>query len=159
MDISESIIQRLELSPHDEGGYFKRIYTSPHPYPQPSPHTSQQKLVSSIYYLLTQKRPIGHMHRCKSDILHYFLEGDPITYHVLSESKGLILHTLSADQRFLVVPGSYWKASQLQGKHYALIAEVVIPEFCYEDRELGSAEKLRRYFPECFDKIKHLIIS
>lgn len=40
--------------------------------------------MSSIYYMLTKEEPIGHMHKNKSDILHFYHCGSPVKYFVIT---------------------------------------------------------------------------
>jgi len=116
---------KLSLEPHPEGGHFKRIYTSPLLHDVAH---AQRPLCTSIYYLLTREQPIGRMHRNRSDILHYFLDGGPLEYLLLSADGALRRARLDADSPFLLVPGGCWKASHLlEGAGHALIAEVVTP--------------------------------
>lgn len=124
-------VAKLGLEPHPEGGYFKRIYTSPIQH-------NDRALCTSIYYLLTRDQAAGKLHRNRNDILHYFLDGGPLEYLLLGEDGALRHETLGADSRFLVVPGGCWKASQLlDGASHALIAEVVAPGFDYADHQFA----------------------
>lgn len=135
------LIESLGLEPHPEGGYFRRIYTSPHP------HEAAGRIrptVTSIYYLMTDRQPCGRLHRNRSDILHFFLEGDPVEYHTLDADGRLRVQVLGdADARHLLVPGGWWKASRLpEGAHHALVAEVVTPGFDFADHEFATERDL-----------------
>jgi predicted cupin superfamily sugar epimerase len=137
--------EKLGLEPHPEGGYFKRIYTS-----QRCHQTlhGERALVTSIYYLLDGEQPIGCLHRNRSDILHYFLDGGPVEYLLLGADDVLRRQRLDAQNRFLAVPGGCWKAAQLvEGSGYALVAEVVAPGFDYEDHEFATEALLGREHP------------
>jgi predicted cupin superfamily sugar epimerase len=128
-------IARLQLEPHPEGGYFRRIYTSPHAHAAPQ---GQRPLCTSIYYLLTREQPLGRLHRNRSDILHYFLDGGPLEYLLIGSDGALHRERLDAQTRFLLVPGGCWKASRLvDGAGHALIAEVVTPGFDYADHQFA----------------------
>lgn len=128
-------IAKLSLEPHSEGGYFKRIYTSPLLHDVAH---AQRPLCTSIYYLLTREQPIGCMHRNRSDILHYFLDGGPLEYLLLGADGALRRARLDAESPFLLVPGGCWKASHLlEGAGHALIAEVVTPGFDYADHQFA----------------------
>ncbi|HWY24813.1 MAG TPA: cupin domain-containing protein [Nevskia sp.] len=139
-------VAKLQLEPHPEGGYFKRIYTSPliHAAPQ-----AQRPLCTSIYYLLTRDQPLGRLHRNRSDILHYFLDGGPLEYLLLGADGALRRERLGGgDARFLLVPGGCWKASHLlDGASHALIAEVVTPGFDYADHQFCAEADLLREHP------------
>lgn len=137
---------RLSLEPHPEGGYFRRIYTSPLQHESPR---GERPLCTSIYYLLTREQPRGRLHRNRSDILHYFLDGGPLEYLLLGPDGSLRRERLDADSRFLLVPGGCWKASHLvEGASHGLIAEVVTPGFDYADHQFGAEAELLREHPQ-----------
>ena len=152
-DPAEALIAALELEPHVEGGYFRRIYSGE---PELSVATAggERPTLTSIQYLLTTVAPVGHFHRNRSTIVHYFQLGDPLCYRLFHPDGRLETMTLGPDvaagQRLtLVVPGGIWKSSELlPGKHgYGLIAEAVSPGFDYRDMALGQAEDLAALRP------------
>ena len=141
-------VSKLGLELHPEGGYFKRIYTAP------ASHATaggERLLATSIYYLLDRAEPRGRLHRNRSDILHFFLDGGPVEYLMLAADGELRRERLGkapGDARFLLVPGGCWKASQLiDGAGHALVAEVVTPGFDYADHQFASLDQLRREHP------------
>jgi uncharacterized protein len=156
--VTRDWVARLGLEPHPEGGYFKRIYTSPRPFVT---DRGERALVTSIYYLLDSSQPRGRLHRNRSDILHYLLDGGPVEYVLLGENGALRRERLDcADggQRFLAVPGGCWKASQLIGEaSHALVAEVVTPGFDYADHQFAREEDLRREFPEQLEALRQFL--
>ena len=141
-------VSKLGLELHPEGGYFKRIYTAASSH---STATGERPLATSIYYLLNQAEPRGRLHRNRSDILHFFLDGGPVEYLMLAADGALRRERLGngpGDARFLLVPGGCWKASQLIGEAaHALVAEVVTPGFDYADHQFASLDQLRREHP------------
>ena len=141
-------ISKLGLEIHPEGGYFKRIYTAATTH---ATATGERPLATSIYYLLDQAEPRGRLHRNRSDILHFFLDGGPVEYLMLAADGELRRQRLGDgpdDTRFLLVPGGCWKASQLIGEAtHALVAEVVTPGFDYADHQFASLDQLRREHP------------
>ncbi len=156
MPSKASLIKNLKLEPHIEGGYFRRTFESPH-------RTEEQRLaMTSIYYLLTDEAPIGHFHKNRSDIIHFFHSGSPITYHLLSPTGVLTQTTLGPDpdqghQFQLLVKGGYWKASQLSEGEYGLISEAVCPGFEYSDMQLASKELFLAQYPALLSGLEHLI--
>lgn len=145
-------ILRLSLEAHPEGGYFKRIYTSPLLHSVPH---AQRPLCTSIYYLLTREQPIGRLHRNRSDILHYFLDGGPLEYLLLGPDGTLRRERLDAGSPFLLVPGGCWKASHLiEGATHGLIAEVVTPGFDYADHQFCQEVDLRREHPQHLEALR-----
>jgi len=132
----------LGLQPHPEGGFFRRIYTAGRMCEMDD--GAPRPLATAIYYLLDRQEPLGRLHRNRSDILHFLIEGGPIEYLLLTEGGVLERHRLSAQERFLMVPGGCWKASLLIGDAtFGLISEVVLPGFDYVDHEFATEKDLR----------------
>lgn len=149
------LIEALGLSGHVEGGFFRRTYEAQDT-PRISTAGGERFSMTSIYYLLTQEGPVGHMHRNRSDIVHYFHLGDPIDYFMLHPDGRLEQVTMGPDptrghRLQLTVPGGIWKASRLQAGGslgYGLISEAVSPGFDYADMTLGSTSALVAEFPQ-----------
>lgn len=146
-----TLISHLRLQEHIEGGYFARTYQSER-------HFHDRSLMSSIYYLLTDDRPIGHFHLNKSDILHCFHLGSPMTYLTISPDGMLETFILGPDitkghvlQQ--VVKGGYWKASILEHGEFGLLSEAVSPGFDYQDMTIAKASTLKLLFPKLWDQI------
>ncbi|WP_428956790.1 cupin domain-containing protein [Streptomyces sp. cg35] len=145
----------LGLEPHGEGGLFRRIYTGPQEMvtahgPRPS--------ASSIYYLLDGTQPSGLLHRNRSDILHFLIDGGPLEYVTVDPVGRLARTVLGADaERFLLVPGTWWKASRLVGgASHGLVAEVVTPGFDYADHEFAPLSVLDD-FPHLADELREFV--
>lgn len=120
--------------------------------------------MSSIYYLLTDDSPIGHWHRNRSDIMHYFHAGSPLRYWLLSPRGELTCSLLGsepeADQHLqLLVPGSYWKATELTEGEYGLLSEAVCPAFSTEDMEMACPLQLAAEFPQHREIIRRLAVT
>ncbi len=147
MNPAQSVIERLQLEPHAEGGFFRRLYQSGKTAPI-GPSQAQRRLLTSIYYLLTSESPVGHFHENRSDIVHFFLGGSPLRYTLVS-SEGELSQTLlgpdlaSGHNLHLVVPSGWWKASELTSGEYGLVSEAVSPGFEYEDMRFVSRSELR----------------
>ena len=161
--ISESVIKDLGLVKHVEGGYFRRTFISDYP-ASGGDISPGRKTMSSIYYLLNSESPVGHFHRNKSDIVHFFHMGDAIVYFLIHPDGALeevtLGHNIEADHQLqLVVPGGVWKASLLKANGafgYGLISEAVSPSFNYDDMTLGSSTLLKKNFPQYGDLIDKL---
>ncbi len=158
----EELVHALDLESHVEGGYFRRTYAA-EDQPRVATPAGERYSLTSIFYLLTREAPTGHFHRNRSDIVHYFQLGDPITYYLLHPDGRLetvvMGQDVAAGQRLqLTVPGGIWKASALgEGAHgYGLISEAVSPGFDYADMTLGNAAELARAFPEHADLVQRL---
>ncbi|MBU3068444.1 cupin domain-containing protein [Aestuariicella sp. G3-2] len=160
----QALIDQLQLEPHVEGGYFRRTYQSDNRPSLDTEYGSRLRL-TSIYYLLTDDSPIGHWHLNRSDILHFFHLGRPITYYLLDASGNLSTQVMGPDpslghQLQLLVPGGTWKASCLTSSEdkaeadYGLISEAVCPGFEFDDMTLGTETQLLQRFPQHAEMIR-----
>ncbi len=154
----DQLVKSLDLEPHVEGGYYRRTYQSDHRATINTPG-GERFLLTSIYYLLTKESPIGHWHKNKSDIIHYYHIGKPITYYLIHENGELETVTmgsnpLTGEKLQLVVKGGTWKASYLTDGEYALISEAVAPGFDFKDMVLGEENNLLTLYPQHSTVIK-----
>ena len=150
-----ALIEALGLQGHVEGGFFRRTFEA-RDTARIETDAGERFAMTSIYYLLTAEGPVGHFHRNRSSIVHYFHLGDPIDYFLIHPDGRLETVTMGPDptrgQRLqLTVPGGIWKASRLQADGrlgYGLISEAVSPGFDYADMTLGDTASLLRTFPQ-----------
>ena len=153
----EQIIAQLSLVEHVEGGYFSETYRSSEEMSTPR-EGSDRALLTSIYYLLTDDRPIDHLHQNKSDIMHYFQAGSPITYILIDTDKKLSkvklgLNLEQGEVPQLLVPKGYWKAAVLESGEYGLLGEAVAPGFDYRDMTIAKANEIQAQFPTLWDEL------
>jgi predicted cupin superfamily sugar epimerase len=154
-----TLIERLQLAPHPEGGYFRRSFASDHQVQTGA--NRYRPAMSSIFYLLTDDSPVGYWHRNKSDIMHYFHCGSALDYWLI-DPRGQLQHVIMGtrlehgQQLQVMVPGGYWKATELVAGEFALLSEAVSPGFCEQDREIATAAALARSFPQHHDIIERL---
>jgi predicted cupin superfamily sugar epimerase len=145
-----TLIELLQLEPHPEGGYFRRSFASNHHFKVT--HGGNRPAMTSIFYLLTEDSPVGHWHRNQSDIMHYFHCGGTLDYWLI-DPTGKLLHVVLGNQLErgqqlqLLVPGGYWKATELVAGEFALLSEAVCPGFCQEDMEMATGATLAAEFP------------
>ncbi|MEM0955530.1 MAG: cupin domain-containing protein [Pseudomonadota bacterium] len=158
MPNAETLIRTLGLEAHLEGGYYRRIFQADHR-DKIDTQQGERFTLTSIHYLLTADSPVGHWHLNRSDIVHYFHLGAPITYYLIHPDGRLETVVMGPDpaqghQLALAVTGGTWKASHLPSGGYGLISEAVAPGFEYEDMTLGTRDSLVEMFPEHADVIK-----
>ena len=152
------LIRQLSLVEHIEGGYFSETHRSQETI-STSREGKERAIFTSIYYLLTDDRPIDHFHRNQSDIMHYFQLGSTITYSILEPSGKL--HKVKLGLNFaegevaqLLVPGGYWKAAVLEEGEFGLIGEAVTPGFDYRDMEIATESHFKQQFPTLWEELK-----
>ena len=150
-------IEKLSLVEHVEGGYFVETYRSTEEMTT-SREGTNRSVMTSIYYLLTDDRPIDHLHKNQSDIIHYFHTGSPITYILVDPAGALRRVKLGLDLTQgevpqLIVPGGYWKAAVLESGEYGLIGEAVAPGFDYRDMTIAKADEIQAQLPDLWDDL------
>jgi predicted cupin superfamily sugar epimerase len=143
MSESSLFIQKLNLLPHPEGGFYQESYRSEHS--------------TGIYYLL-QKGEKSSLHRIKSDEMWHFYAGDSLMVVELLEDGAVQETRLSSDRFQHVVPGNRWFGAYLpEGSEFALVGCTVAPAFRFEDFELAKKDVLLASHPSARDIIHRLI--
>jgi len=122
----QEIIERLSLSPHPEGGYYRQTWAAPGP---------DRPLATCIYFLLTEGQR-SHWHRVDAEELWLWHAGAPLTLRIAASEAGpAVAHTLCGDLRTgapqIVVPTDHWQSAQTQGD-YTLVSCFVSPGFTFE---------------------------
>jgi predicted cupin superfamily sugar epimerase len=137
-------IDRLNLQPHPEGGYYAEVFRSEEVVIR-SGETAIKQACTSIYYLL-EGEDFSGFHRIGSDEIWYFHKGVPLLIHVIDENGNHIAHELSdADTGSLsiVVPAGLWFASEIpSGSGFALVSCAVAPGFDFAEFEMAKKEEL-----------------
>ena len=148
----DTVIEKLGLESHVEGGYFKRSFQADHR-EKIDQGDGPRFTMTSIFYLLTADSPVGHWHLNRSDIIHYYHLGDPVHYYMIHPDgvmeTAILGPDLAAGQQLqLTVKGGIWKASHLPTGDYGLVSEAVSPGFDYQDMQLGERPSLLNAFPQ-----------
>lgn len=151
----ESIVKKLNLLPHPEGGFYSETYRSEITIPG-----MDKKLMTSIYFLLTSEN-VSKFHRIKSDELWFFHHGSPLIVHTLTKNGHIqtkVGSNLFENERpyFLVPKDTIFGSSVLNKNSYSLVSCVVAPGFEFSDFELFSFSDLIEKFPLNEDIIRKL---
>lgn len=160
----QSLISKLGLAPHPEGGYYKRTYASGEQISDKElsvDFEGQRKLYTSIYFLLTSN-DVSHFHRLKSDELWYFHAGSPLTIHIIHENGdyeeiqlGINLEKGEVPQA-LVPKNAIFGSSVMQEDTFSLVGCMVSPGFEFADFELFTQNTLLQKYPQYRDIIMKL---
>lgn len=166
-DCADFWIEKLQLQPHAEGGYFREIYRSEEVIKKvalASRYDEDHSLCTSIYFLLKSEQ-ISAFHRLKSDEIWHFYSGSSITVYILDEQGILQEHTLGRnisknEQWQLVIPRGCWFAAKVvDNRSYSLIGCTVAPGFDYGDFELAEKANLIRKFPQHQELISQMCVK
>jgi predicted cupin superfamily sugar epimerase len=146
-------IDKLQLHKHPEGGWFKEVYRSAEMLPStvlPEKFSGDRSISTSIYYLL-EDDDFSAFHRIKSDELWHFYVGTSAIEIVSVEDRKIRKQILGDDpnenQWFqLVVPKNTWFAASLVNKKgFALVGCTVAPGFHFDDFEMGTEKLIEEY--------------
>ena len=145
----QTIIEKLRLEPHSEGGYYRQIYGN---------DGSGKKDVSTIYYMLTAN-DTSAFHRLHGVVeIWYYHAGQPLNLYVIDTEGNLTIHNLSPDGEMqVVIQPEEWFAAEIPSKNgFCLVGCAVAPAFTFENFELADKNELSRQYPQYAELIERL---
>lgn len=151
---AENWIEKLDLSPHPEGGFYKETYRS-------STECAGRSASTAIYFLL-RAQDVSHFHRIDADEMWHFYEGEPLTVNMLfpdgSSGHFTLGRNIDAGEVFQkYVPKGVWFGAQVQTEgRYSLVGCTVAPAFEFSGFEMATREALLKDYPDHEDLIKQL---
>ena len=146
----QNLIDKYNLAPHPEGGYYAVVYESKQAVMSPVVN-KDRKAITHIYFLLP-KGQVSLFHKVAHDEIWNFYEGDPvklIKFDGLSVEEDLI--GSGCRDYVSIVEGGIYQAAESTGA-YSLVGCSVAPGFEFEDfsllrADLETKEKLLNEFP------------
>jgi uncharacterized protein len=160
-------IDKLNLIPHPEGGYYRETYRAELSIAQEAlpPQFPGSRLISTAIYFLLEGENFSAFHRLRSDELWHFYAGSPIAVHVIepdgTRSEILLGSDPDAGQVLQgVVRADRWFASRVRDSgSFALAGCTVAPGFDFADFEMGKRAELLRLYPQHQSLIESLTRS
>lgn len=155
-EVISSIVTKLNLIPHPEGGFYKETYRSEGIINQqvlPNSFEGDRNYCTGIYFLLTSDN-FSAFHRIKQDEMWHFYAGSPLLVHVIYPDGSYKAHEVGMDinnNQFpqLVVPAGCWFASSVKNPNsYSLVGCTVAPGFDFQDFELAKRKTLINNYPQ-----------
>ncbi|KHL54845.1 cupin domain-containing protein [Xanthomonas cannabis] len=126
-----ALIRSLALSPHPEGGHFRRVYASAH---QVSDNGVARPALTAIRFLLTAGQ-CSAWHRVDAEESWHWQQGDALELLVYDERDGqlrrLILDAAERGEPMHVVPAGCWQAARSLGD-FTLVGCTVSPGFVWD---------------------------
>lgn len=149
------LVNKLELLPHPEGGFYRETYRSEGIIPNSilQNFEGERNYSTAIYFLLTSEN-FSAFHRIKQDEIWHFYEGSPLFVHVIDRSGKYTRHEVGlklsdGQQPQLTVPAGSWFASSVKEENsYSFVGCTVAPGFDFKDFELADRQYLKDQYPE-----------
>lgn len=152
----QSIIERLNLKPHPEGGYYSETYRSSSEIQAQalsSEYSGSRNHSTCIYFLLVSGK-FSAFHKINQDEIWHFYDGSPVELHTMDAQGNHQKHMIGKDFEKgetpqLVVPGGVWFASKVvDGGNYSLVGCTVAPGFDFNDFQLAERDDLIQQYPQ-----------
>jgi len=148
-------IEKLRLSPHPEGGFYRETYRAAEEIPGPAlPNrfSGARSHSTAIYYLL-RTGELSTFHRIHADEIWHFYAGGPLEIHIIADGVySQIKLGLDPERGYLpqaVVPhGAWFAARPMTGVEFSLVGCTVAPGFDFADFEFGSIDTVLGDLPE-----------
>jgi uncharacterized protein len=132
---ARQVIDRLELAPHPEGGWFRETWRH-------DPGDGTRGAGTAVYFLLAEGER-SHWHRVlDADEMWHWYAGAPLTLRIWAEGDSRVAdHVLGPDlaggeQPQALVTASAWQAAESTGA-WTLVGCTVSPAFLFEQFELA----------------------
>lgn len=149
-------IEKLGLTKHPEGGYYREVYRADEQLPNaslPARYTDGRSVSTSIYFLLKAGEP-SKFHRILSDELWHFYAGDAATIHSINDIGEYATQLIGSDwengEAFVqVIPRNVWFGATVNKPDgFILVGCTVAPGFDFRDFELATRADLLSRFPQ-----------
>lgn len=157
-------IEKLQLAPHPEGGFFRQTYKSEIMIKRealPGGFSGARAASTAIYFLL-EGQNFSAFHRLQSDELWHVYAGAPLWVHEIDPAGNYSRIVLGSNPDAgevlqAVVPAGNWFASHVAGwSSFALVGCTVAPGFDFQDFEMGNRRDLVARYPQHHDLIARL---
>lgn len=126
-----ALIRSLDLSPHPEGGHFRRVYASER---QVSDNGLIRPALTAIRFLLAAGE-CSAWHRVDAEESWHWQQGDALELLIYDEASGqlqrLVLDAAERGEPMHVVPAGQWQAARSLGD-FTLVGCTVSPGFVWE---------------------------
>jgi predicted cupin superfamily sugar epimerase len=149
------IVERFELVPHPEGGFFREVYRSTLTLDHPAipGDLRRSRATGTLIYFLLSGEDFSAFHRVKwSDEIWHLYAGGPLELNLIDgpghlETR-LLTSDLDAGEPTTVIPAGTWQSARLgPGADWAFGGCTVSPGFDYEDFEMPEAPVLLERYP------------
>ena len=147
---ADELIQRLKLSPHPEGGYYRETFRSDATVVSPV-HGLARHAVTDIYFLL-KRGEVSRFHKvCHDEIWHFYSGASLRLLVYIGEEVSEVIVGADRGEYKHVVPAGVWQAAESLGD-YSLVGCTVAPGFDFEDFEFLADSSDSGSLPSSFER-------
>ena len=147
----ETIIKKLALSPHPEGGWYREFYKNN----AVGKFKTNEKVASTQIYYLMSTDSFSHLHRLTSSEIWNFHFGSSVNIHFLDIGR-VNTHKLGLDLNknelpCIICPEDTWFAAEPIANSdfdFSLVSCNVSPGFEFDDFSMGYYDDLTKLYPE-----------
>lgn len=158
---SKYYIEKLQLKPHPEGGYYCETYRSEEklsPSALPDRYEGERCWSTAIYFLIDGGQK-STFHKLKSDEIWHYYDGSSVRVYLIDEKGKLQVKFLGQNidegENFQVVirSGLWFAAEVIDKDSFSLYGCTVSPGFEFQDFQLGKRSQLTKEFPHLTELI------
>jgi hypothetical protein len=133
---AQTLIRRLNLQPHPEGGWYREAFRSERMV-RTEDGRPPRRALTTIDFLL-EPGQFSAWHRVRSDEVWHLLEGESLTLWLLPPTLATLVHLRLRREDLLrhVVPADWWQAAE-PGTDFSYVGATVGPGFDFEDFSFG----------------------
>jgi len=163
-------VRGLGMQPlSSEGGYFVETYRSEHAVGCPDRQGGMRSALTVIYYMISADMGgMNFLHYNKSDIVHFFIDGWPAEYTLVSPEGEVYVNVLGRDVARgqvpqLLCPSGWLKTArpapgfdlseEYHSEPFSLLCESVSPGFDFRDRHVPGPSEVRASFPALWERL------
>lgn len=153
---AQFFIDKLNMKPHPEGGYYCETFRSKDEIAQdalPARYTGNRSFYTGIYFLMFGDN-FSAFHRLKSDEMWHFYHGNAMFVYVIDKNGVLQIiklgNNIEEGEVFqALVPAGCWFASKPKDvAGFSLVGCTVSPGFDFDDFEMARRRDLIKQFPQ-----------
>ena len=141
-----TLVRKLKLQKHPEGGYFRQTYRSGTKV-NVKGYGGPRDISTAIYYLLVSGE-FSAFHRIRSDEIWHHYSGGAVTLYAISDDGKLYKIKISREMPQTLIKAGTWFAASPGKSQYCLLGCTVSPGFDYRDWELGNRSDLAKMYPQ-----------
>lgn len=161
------VVEKLDLRPHPEGGFFREVFRAATRVTHPGIPVGHDavRCGGSLIYFLIEKGDFSAFHRVRwTDEIWHFYAGGPVELHTIdaagSHTCKRIHSALERSEPVCVVPAGCWQAARIaDDSPWSLCGCTVAPGFDFADFEMPPRAKLLEWFPQHADILNELTRS